>query len=173
MIVVADAGPLLALAKTDGLGVLFRLYPKIYSPPAVYEEVVTAGHRLSAPDAAIVEECFRSGHLELSEPTRASLPVSRELGRGEEEGIRLALQKGADWLLMDDLDARRAAEACFRAAGAGTRVQGTLGVIVSAYQQNHLGRLEAIEIVERLNQRLDVWISPALCRRVIDLLKEG
>jgi predicted nucleic acid-binding protein len=171
--VVADAGPLLALAKTDGLATLFRLYPKVYTPPAVYEEVVTAGHRLAAPDATVVEERFRMGHLEVLEASRDPLPVPGNLGAGEEESIRLALQQGADWLLMDDLDARRAAEACFRAAGAGTRVQGTLGIIVSARQQNHVGRQEAIEIVERLDQRLDVWISPALCRRVIDLLREG
>jgi predicted nucleic acid-binding protein len=43
--VVADAGPLMALAKVDALAVLFRLYPKVLTPPAVYEETVVAAYR--------------------------------------------------------------------------------------------------------------------------------
>ena len=41
MIIVADAGPLMALAKVNGLDVLFHLFPKILTPPAVYFEVAT------------------------------------------------------------------------------------------------------------------------------------
>jgi hypothetical protein len=49
----------MALAKVGGLDALFRLFPKILTPPAVYEELITAGQRLGAPDAALLRACYR------------------------------------------------------------------------------------------------------------------
>ena len=49
MTVVADAGPLIALAKIGGLRTLFGLYPLIITPGAVYEETVREGHYARAP----------------------------------------------------------------------------------------------------------------------------
>ena len=46
MKVVSDAGPLMALAKIGGLDALFKLFSKIWTPPAVYEELITAGLHL-------------------------------------------------------------------------------------------------------------------------------
>jgi hypothetical protein len=52
------------------------------------------------------------------------------LGRGEEESIRLAIERRADWLLIDDYDARQAALASFReeyeGAGRGLRKKDAL-----------------------------------------------
>ena len=42
--IVSDAGPLMALAKTGGLAALFGLFPSVLTAPAVYEEVVAAGY---------------------------------------------------------------------------------------------------------------------------------
>jgi predicted nucleic acid-binding protein len=168
--VVADAGPLLALAKIDGLGALFRLFPQILIPPAVHEETVVAGQRLGAPDAALLEACCKDRRLDLATPSPPFLPVLRGLGRGEEESIRLAIDRKADWLLIDDYDARQAAQASFRAAGVATGIKGTLGVIVSAHQAGHLSQREAIERVNALLQRPDIWISQDLCRQVIGIL---
>lgn len=106
-------------------------------------------------------------------PAAASLPVPALLGPGEEEGIRLAIELPADRLLLDDLDARRAAVRNFEAAGVAPSIQGTLGLLVSAYRQAHLGRDQAIELVEAIRGRPDRWISAALCDRVIDLLRSS
>ncbi len=43
MKVVADAGPLMAFAKIGKLGTLLHIFPKIWTPRAVYAEAVTAG----------------------------------------------------------------------------------------------------------------------------------
>jgi predicted nucleic acid-binding protein len=96
--------------------------------------------------------------------------VAQWLGRGEEESIRLAIEQRADWLLIDDYDARQAAQASFRAAGVATGIKGTLGVIVSAHQEGYLSQREAIDRVHAMSQRLDVWVSQDLCRRVIEVL---
>jgi predicted nucleic acid-binding protein len=168
--VVADAGPLMALAKVDALAVLFRLYPKVLTPPAVYEETVVAGQRLGVPDAALLEAIYRNGALEIAVPEISLLPIPLRLGWGEEESIRLAIEQRADWLLMDDFDARQAAHSSFQAIGSTTQVKGTLGIVVSAYQAGHLSQTEAIDCVNALSQRQDIWISADLCRRVINIL---
>ncbi|HEY2291741.1 MAG TPA: DUF3368 domain-containing protein [Thermoanaerobaculia bacterium] len=170
MKIVSDAGPLMALAKVDGLAVLFRLFPRILIPPAVHEETVVAGQRLGAPDAALVEAWCNEENLILAAPTLPFLPVSLQLGLGEEESIRLAIEQRADWLLIDDHDARQGALACFQAAGVTTQIKGTLGIIVSAHQEGHLSRSEATDLVNALSQRPDIWINPDLCRWVIEIL---
>jgi len=43
---------------------------------------------------------------------------------------------------------------------------------VSACQEGHLSKQEAIRLVEALSQRADIWISTALCRRVIETLEK-
>src|SRR5262245_57154563 len=137
----------MALGKTDGLGALFRLFPTILTPPAVYEEVVTAGLRLGAPDALLLQGHYQSGALKVQQPAASSLPLPSPLGSGEEESILLAIEQRAVWLLVDDLDARGAAAVNFEAAGVETRVKGTLGIILSACQVGSLSREEAVVIV--------------------------
>jgi predicted nucleic acid-binding protein len=163
----------MALAKVDGLVALFRLFPRIFVPPAVYEETVIAGQRLGAPDAALIDACFSDQTLILAKPRLPSLPVPLRLGPGEDESIRLAIEQRADWLLIDDSEARQGAQLSFEAAGAKIQIKGALGIIVSAHQEGHLSQGEAIDRVTAMSRRLDIWISPDLCRRVIELLSRS
>jgi uncharacterized protein len=165
--VVSDTGPILALAKTGGLSALFGLFPAVLTAPAVYEEAVTEGLRLGAPDALLLQEHYQSGSLTVRKPAGTSLPRPALLGCGEEESILLAIELKASWLLVDDLDARRAALANFEAAGVHVQVKGTLGVVIAAVRSGNLSRTDARAIVGALNQRPDVWISTGLCERAI------
>jgi predicted nucleic acid-binding protein len=160
----------MALAKVGGLDALFRLFPKVLTPPAVYQELVPEGLRLGAPDAALLEARYRSGELNVISPANASLPRSALLGRGEEQSILLAIEQQAAWLLVDDLSARRAAQANLEAAGVRTGLKGTLGIILSACQHGHLSKEEAVGLVGAVRRRQDIWISNQLCDRTLDLL---
>jgi predicted nucleic acid-binding protein len=171
MIAIADAGPLLALAKVKALGLLSELYRQAITSPAVFTEAVTAGLAQNAPDAKLLNAAFTSDQLQVRVPTLLSLPVPFLVHQGEGESICLAIELGADWLLMDDFDARRAALANFSAAGVSTRVKGTLGVIVTAYQHECLTRRQAIDLVNAIKARPDVWVSNALCDHVIHTLQ--
>jgi predicted nucleic acid-binding protein len=168
--IVADAGPLMALAKVGGLDALFRLFPTILTPPAVYEELITAGLRLGAPDAALLLSRYQAGDLKVLSPVAVALPISGLLGAGEEQSILLAIEQRATWLLMDDLDARRGALASLAAAGSEAQLKGTLGVILAAYEQGHLAREQAAGLAESIRDRPDICISADLCNRVLGLL---
>jgi len=171
VIAVADTGPLVALAKVNAVDLLTQLYRQVITSPAVFTEAVTAGLAQAAPDAEILSAAFTSGRFQVRTPKLASLPTLSLLHRGEDESIRLAIELRADWLLVDDLVARRAALANFAASGAPAAVKGTLGVVVTAYQQKHLTRQQSIDLVNALKARPDVWISDDLCDRVIRTLQ--
>lgn len=170
MISVADSGPLIALTKVGGLDVLFRLFPRIVVPPAVFAETVTAGQRSGASDSKLLATHFDRGAIEIQTPSIAELPLPVKLGPGEVESIRLALELQAEWLLIDDFDARRSAEDHLKAAGTGTRVKGTLGIIVSAHQQRLLALEETMALLKALAERPDIWLNPKLIQQVIDTL---
>jgi len=54
MVVLCDAGPLIALAKLNRLDLLAELYEEVQTPRAVYGEVVVQGFARGAPDALTV-----------------------------------------------------------------------------------------------------------------------
>lgn len=66
---------------------------------------------------------------------------------GETEAIQLALASKADWLLVDDGDARRVAKAL------GLRIIGVLGMVVWAKRHGKIGRaLDAIAELRRITR---------------------
>jgi len=163
----------MALAKIGALDVLFRLFPKILTPPAVHHELITEGLRLAAPDAALLQDRYEAGELVVVAPRDASPPAPARLGPGEEESILLAIEIEAIWLLIDDLEARRAALSSFVAAGSKAQIKGTLGVILAAREGGALTTEVAIQLVEALRNRPDIWISADLCDRALALLELG
>lgn len=123
MIVVADAGPLIALAQIGQLGLLRSLYRRLYVPPSVRDEVVVAG-------------CGRPGSDELASVAWVEVRAPRDttavdllrerLDAGESQAIVLAIELGAALLLIDEARGRRLAEA------RGLPKIGTLGMLVVA-----------------------------------------
>jgi len=168
--VVADAGPLIALAKIGGLQALFQLFSTVSIPPAVNNEAIRIGRDRRAADALLLEEAFHAGRLKLAVPQASPLPIAAQLGRGEEETILLAIERNAEWALLDDFAARQAAALSFQSAEVPTRVKGTLGVIASAFRVGHLSLEEAVGLVTRIRARPDIWIHERLCQQAIDAL---
>lgn len=127
-IAVANAGPLIALAKLDRFSLLKELFRDIAIPEAVWEEVVIRG--AGKPGAESVVSAQQEGwlHRESIHDTLAAKVLQATLGPGEAEAIVLAQELKATWVLLDDDLARS------HAIRIGLSVKGTAGILLAAYQ---------------------------------------
>ncbi len=123
MIVVANAGPLIALAQIGHFTLLQLLYGELYIPPAVRHEVVALGQ--GRPGAAEVDVASWIHVVEVREAMAVQLLRDR-LDAGESEAIVLAMEMNAYLLLMDESRGRRVAEA------RGLTKTGTMGTLIVA-----------------------------------------
>ena len=129
MIVVANAGPLIALAQIDRLDLLRALYGTVHIPLAVRDEVIVAGHGRSGSTQAADADWIKI--VDVQDVTAVELLAER-LDLGESEAIVLALELSADLLLIDEARGRRIAEA------RGIAKTGTIGTVILAKQRGSL-----------------------------------
>jgi predicted nucleic acid-binding protein len=120
---VANASPLIAFRQLEKTDLLHTLVGTVVVPPAVVSEVFH-----STPLPTWVEPRV---HIQLP----SSVLLSARLGAGEREAISLALQIRGCTLLLDDLAARRTAQAL------GIAVLGTVGLLVQARSRSLIERL--------------------------------
>jgi predicted nucleic acid-binding protein len=111
MILVADTGPLIALAKVGKLHLLKNLiWQLVYIPPRVHKELWgKIGLESDAIETALEE------FIQISTPKSSNIAtdiVTAELGEGEKQVIRLgtSLQQNV-MVLIDEQAGRRAAKA--------------------------------------------------------------
>jgi len=128
MSVVADASPLIALARIGRLDLLRRLYPSIDIPRAVLAELVGRPPGLGAS----LPPWLRVRDVQNSEAVRG---LRQSLDPGEAEAVILALELGAR-LLIDERAGRRAARAL------GVEVTGTVGVLLEAKRAGLIERID-------------------------------
>jgi len=103
VIIVSDTGPLAYLVAIDIADCLPQLYGQVFIPPTVLAEL---RHERS-PAAAWASR--PPPWLEVAAPR--SIPADLSLDPGEREAIALALELGAERLLMDERQGREAAQA--------------------------------------------------------------
>ena len=121
MVVVSNASPLIALARIQRLDLLPAIFELVLIPSAVSREI--------SPSIPVLPTWLRIQAPSVLPP--ASL-LRRRLGDGEWEALALAIEIKADWIILDDLPARRSAEAT------GLNVIGTLGTLVTAKRKGLL-----------------------------------
>lgn len=160
MVVVADASPLIFLSRLDLLHVLRGLYGRILVPEEVYSEA-TAGDE--SPGALSIRA---ADWIEILRPTENQPfheAVQEELDAGEAAAIRLALERDADLVLIDERQGRRVARRL------GLEVKGTLGVLVTARRE---GLLE--ELQPALEQLVEVgaWVTEDIVRAALEAVGE-
>ena len=160
-LVLADASPLIGLARVDGLRWLQPLFGTVWMPGEVQAEVLSG---FGSPDEQAIGSAVTSGWLRICGPT-PEVPVLPELDEGETACIRLALaHPGASLLLMDE----RAGRAI--AMENGLQVAGTAAVIGMARLR---GLIPSAKVVFAHLHASDFRISSAVIRTILEPVGEA
>lgn len=168
--VITNAGPLMALGKLNRLEFLGILFGTVQMPQAVYIEVVSQGLHHGEPDAYLVRRFWQDKNWPIVKPTVEQiqdLKININLGSGEQEVLALARSQRYSTALMDDRLARSEAKRL------DIRTIGTLGLIVQVYRKNSISFKEVEFLLEEIGQRPDIWISHALCQKILERLRQG
>jgi predicted nucleic acid-binding protein len=151
VIVVSNTSPITNLAAVGQLSLLQQLYENIVIPQAVYDEMAGLGY--TVPGTVEVQTL---SWIQIQQVRNLTLvtELQRELDKGEAEAIVLAVELGADALLMDERRGRRIASRF------GLNVIGLLGVLLEA---KHSGLIPAVKpVMDVLIERIGFRISNQL-----------
>ena len=152
-VVIADAGPLIALACIDTLTLLRELFEEIFIVEAVRDECQAK----PGDDSRRISRAIEDGWLKVVSRIGADQPLSPSLGIGESDSLRFAQQDPeGSLLIMDDRLARR------YALGRGLNIIGTVRLLDVAEQ---LGKIDSAE-------RLINEMAECGYRISVDLLKK-
>lgn len=128
--VVADTGPLIALARVDGLRLLPHVFTVVWVTPEVVDECLVKPDR---PEGVAIRAALQADLLRLT-PAPHGFNERQGLGPGESSAIALAIRETAA-VLVDDRLARRVA------TEAGLRTIGSLGVLIACKRRGQLGSI--------------------------------
>lgn len=140
---VVNTTPLVSLAQIGQLDILRQLFTEILIPETVFEECTARGDE--RPGAKGIREAFWLQRHSLPQESDWSVQLLG-LDPGERDVLRLAGSLQPDWVLIDEKLGRRVAKSM------GFQVKGTIGVLLDAYNQNHLTKSEALQAIQRLEQ---------------------
>lgn len=158
---IADSGPLIALAKLGLLDLPARLFGRVLVPATVFAECQAQAW---LADAQAIRGAADAGYLDvvadMAWPAGVEVP---RLDAGEAAVLALALHLAATVLI----DERRGREA---ARHAGLAVVGVCGLLLKA---NQLGGIGALAPLLETLRREGYYISPELSAHVLALAGEA
>ena len=156
MIVVSDASVLINLARIDRLDLLHQLYGGLLIPEAVWREVVVEGSGQPGAQEVRAASWIEARVVANEHLVRA---LRQDLDAGEAESIALALESGADLLLMDERLGRETA------GYLRVRYLGLIGVLIAAKRD---GLIDAVKShLDMLRDVAGFRVSDALYERVL------
>ena len=149
MRVVADTSVLIALSRIGRLNLLRHLFTTVMVPRAVAEE-----YGVPLPEWIKVWGVRNDLLIEVL--------LTAPIHKGEAEAIALAIEKGADMVLLDDKKARGIAR------DLGLKVMGTLGTLILAKKWGIMDDLDR-EINELV--KTSFYLSQDLVEKALDIAR--
>jgi uncharacterized protein len=157
----SNTSPISNLIIIGEISLLQQIYPKVLIPPAVHSELT----RLPDLQPTMIS-LLDASWLDLQAPTNLQLldTLNQTLDPGEAEAIALAVELGADRLLIDERLGRRIA------ASYGLKLRGLLGILIHAKQQRLIPVLKPI--LDRLINQAGFRVSQVLYDRTLQEVGE-
>ena len=152
--IIGDSSALIALAVIDKLDLLEKLFNKLYIPQAVYDELIM----IEKPYGIELNIFLKNKIKQVRK-----IQYTSNLGKGELEAISLYHQIQSDFLLIDDMKAKKFA------INTGAKAIGSLGVLIIAKQKGLIKEVKPL--VEKL-ENSQIYISKKLIKKVLLLCDE-
>jgi len=162
MSIVSNASPLINLARIEKLSLLQELYGELIIPGAVWQEIVVEGAGQPGADEVKAADWINQRAVTNRQLTQA---LKQELDAGEAEAIALALEIGADLLLMDEHLGREVARHL------GLRYTGLIGVLIEAKRKGFITSVKPC--LDQLRDIARFRLSEVLYVRVLQDQKES
>jgi predicted nucleic acid-binding protein len=147
---VFDASPLIVFQQVGQLDLLRALFDRAVVPTAVAEEV--------APSLGVLPSWIEV------HPVFTNPAISALLHAGERAAISLAVQLGADFVILDDLAGRKAAERI------GLAATGSLGLLVRAKRG---GMIREVNPLMDAMIAAGLFVSDGLYHRILSIAGES
>jgi predicted nucleic acid-binding protein len=149
MNIVSNTSPIIFLAKIDYLEVFTASFNNIYVPEAVKLEL----NSLKLPSAIEIITVSDLGKSYVN-------GALGNLHQGELEAMVLAQELKADYVLLDDLLARRKAQRM------EIKVMGTIGILLFAQKKGLISGQDVHISLEQLIYKHGLYISPVLLKKI-------
>jgi len=163
VIVISDTSAITNLAAIDQLRLLPLLYEQVIIPEAVYRELVDIDPPV--PGSAEVQTAtWLAVKLIANRGVVERLQNEAKLDPGESEAIALALELGADLLLIDERRGRAEANRL------GIKITGLLGILVEAKRKNLIVAVKPL--MDALIATSEFRVSSALYNQILDTINE-
>lgn len=163
MIIVNDTAALSSLAIAGQLSLLKQLYNTVIIPQIVADELAS-----TSPEEASVVAIPALSWIEIRQTSNSTmvqtLQAQEDLDPEEAEAIILALELGAERLLIDERLSRQAA------IRLGLPITGVLGILVAAKMN---GLISAVKpVMDDLISQAGFWVSYQLYDEVLQTVGE-
>ncbi len=163
MIIVSDTSPIANLIVVGYDYLLPQLFGTVIIPDVVYQELIANGSNHPVTQAVQTVDWLEVRSV-TDEPVVAALERDRNLDAGEANAIILAIELGANQLLIDERLGR------LEAQRQGLRITGILGLLLAAKNQALIP--EVRPIMDALIQQSNFRVGSQLYDEVLRLAGE-
>ncbi|CAN2049301.1 DUF3368 domain-containing protein [Candidatus Magnetomoraceae bacterium gMMP-13] len=154
--IISNTTPLINFSAIHRLDILQSLFEKIYIPSAVKVELFEKGKYYPSTTELKNVQFIETMSIHNTMHRDALLT---ELDIGEAEAITLALEKKAEFLLLDEVTGRMMAESY------NIPIIGSIGCLVEAKRCNMIPSIK--QLLDDMKYQAKFWVNPKLYEKIL------